>query len=152
MLYAFPFSPMYATYPAHLTLLDLITVIILANRTSYEAPHYAVFTSLLPLPPSQLKIFSSAPCSQTPPIFNTGNVRFPITVTSEPNRSKCKREKTLWVDRQHLLSVKVHQSANKSNNNPHLTPKRPLVLSTRSPLHFTLTPSHIQLFSPIHRE
>jgi len=34
------------------------------KRTRYEAPHYAVFSSLLPLPPT----FSTAPCSQTPKV------------------------------------------------------------------------------------
>jgi hypothetical protein len=42
---------MRATCPAHHILFDLITPIILVKRTSYEAPHYAVFSSLLPLPP-----------------------------------------------------------------------------------------------------
>jgi len=36
------------------------------KRTSYEAPHYAVFSSLTPHPPFQFQIFSSAPCSQHP--------------------------------------------------------------------------------------
>jgi len=40
----------------------------LVRCTSYEAPHYAVFSSLPPLPPSEVQMFSSAPCSQTPPI------------------------------------------------------------------------------------
>jgi len=30
-----------------------------------KAPHYAVFSSLSPFPPSKVQIFSSAPCSQT---------------------------------------------------------------------------------------
>jgi hypothetical protein len=35
---------------------------------SYKAPHYAVFSSLPPLPPSWVQIFPPppAPCSQTP--------------------------------------------------------------------------------------
>jgi hypothetical protein len=37
---------------------------ILVNSTSYDAPHYAVFSSLLPLPPSQVQIASSASYSQ----------------------------------------------------------------------------------------
>jgi len=40
----------------------------LLKRTSYVAPHYAVFSSLPPLP-SYVQIISSAPCSQTPPIY-----------------------------------------------------------------------------------
>jgi len=41
----------------------------MVKRASYEAPHYAVFSSLLPLPPSKVQIFSSAPCSQIPSIY-----------------------------------------------------------------------------------
>jgi len=41
----------------------------LAKRTSHEAPRYAVFCSLPPLPLSWVQIFSSAPCSQTPSIY-----------------------------------------------------------------------------------
>jgi len=36
------------------------------KRTSCGAPHYAVFSSLLPLPPPQVQTFSSAPSSETP--------------------------------------------------------------------------------------
>jgi len=35
------------------------------KRASYEAPHYADFSSFPPVPPSWVKIFPSAPCSQT---------------------------------------------------------------------------------------
>jgi hypothetical protein len=38
------------------------------KRTSYEAPYYAVFSNLLSLHLSLIQIFSSAPCSQTPPV------------------------------------------------------------------------------------
>jgi hypothetical protein len=45
-LYALLISPMHATCPVHLILLDLITQI------SGEGHHYVVFSSLLQLPPS----------------------------------------------------------------------------------------------------
>jgi hypothetical protein len=43
ILYTFLISSMHTTCPAHLTLLHLTT----PNDTSYEAPHYVVFSSLL---------------------------------------------------------------------------------------------------------
>jgi hypothetical protein len=52
ILCAFLASSMRATCPAPLILLNLITRIILVKRTSYQAPHYAVFSSLPPLPAS----------------------------------------------------------------------------------------------------
>jgi len=36
----------------------------LVKRTSYQAPHYTVFTSLLPLPPTYVQIFALKPSSQ----------------------------------------------------------------------------------------
>jgi hypothetical protein len=53
----------------HLILPDLIILIILANSTSYEAPHYAAFSNLLSLHPSSAQKFSSAPRSQTPSVY-----------------------------------------------------------------------------------
>jgi hypothetical protein len=67
-LYAFS-SPIRAIWIAHLVILDLIILITFNRRTSYEAPHYAIFSILLPLPPSKVHIFSSAPCSQTPSVY-----------------------------------------------------------------------------------
>jgi len=51
MLYALLISPMRATKPAHLHLLELITLIYLVKCTSYEAPQLGVFSfpSFFPL-------------------------------------------------------------------------------------------------------
>jgi len=43
---------MRATFPTPLSLLELITLIIFGEAGSYEAPHYAVFSSPLPICPS----------------------------------------------------------------------------------------------------
>jgi hypothetical protein len=51
-----------------------LTWSFLGKNTSYEAPHYAVFSNLLSLHPSLVQIFS-APCSETPSVYYFLNVR-----------------------------------------------------------------------------
>lgn len=48
---------MRAKCPTELNLLDSIMLIILHEEFNYKAPHYAVFTSLLLIPPSLTKYF-----------------------------------------------------------------------------------------------
>jgi len=63
ILYAFLISPTRATCPAHI-ILHFITLIKFG-----EAPYFAVFSSLPPLPPSYFQIVSSAPCFETPSTY-----------------------------------------------------------------------------------
>jgi hypothetical protein len=60
-LYALLISPMCATCQTH-------PITLILHGEAYEAPHYVVFSSLLPLL-SYVQIFSSAPCSETPSIY-----------------------------------------------------------------------------------
>jgi hypothetical protein len=41
---------MHATYPAHIILLDLITLTIFGEKIGYEVHHHAIFT-MIHLPP-----------------------------------------------------------------------------------------------------
>jgi hypothetical protein len=68
-LYAFLSSPMRATCPTQLILLDLICLIIFVVSTKFEVPHCATFSILLLLNPSLGQIFSLEPCSQTPSVY-----------------------------------------------------------------------------------
>jgi hypothetical protein len=43
---------MCAICPAHLSLPDLIILVIFVKRTGYKDPHYAAFYNLPPFPPS----------------------------------------------------------------------------------------------------
>jgi hypothetical protein len=53
-----------ATCPAH-----LLDYLYLTKSTTYEAPHYAVFSNLLLYHLSSVPIFSSEPCSHIPSVF-----------------------------------------------------------------------------------
>jgi hypothetical protein len=80
--------PIGATCLAHLILIDLIIVIILAKSSSYEASHYAAFSNVPSPFPSLVQIFSSASCSQTllvcvPPIRH--QISHPYRTTVEYN-------------------------------------------------------------------
>ena len=54
-----------ATCPAHLNLLNLITLTILGNGTNYEVPHCGAFSTPYSHP-SWAQIFTSGSCFQIP--------------------------------------------------------------------------------------
>jgi hypothetical protein len=66
IMYEFLISFMRARYIVHLILIDFITVIIFGVEYKFDIPYYALFSTLLLLPPSLVRIFSSALCNQTP--------------------------------------------------------------------------------------
>jgi hypothetical protein len=57
---------MRATCSAYIILIDLIALIISGEAYSYEALHYALFSSFLPILLSEVQIFFSAPSPQIP--------------------------------------------------------------------------------------
>jgi len=61
--YALFLSPIRATFPVHLILLDLITWTIFVRSTDHKDPRYVVFSTPLLPRPSYAQIFSSTPCS-----------------------------------------------------------------------------------------
>jgi hypothetical protein len=69
ILYAFLLSPVRATSLRISSSLTWPFYLYLEKSTSYEAPHYAVLSNLLSLHLSLVKIFTSAPSSQTPSVY-----------------------------------------------------------------------------------
>jgi hypothetical protein len=67
-LFAFLCFPMHATSPNHCILFHLVVLLLLVfdQDTDHEAPHYVIYCNFLSLGPSQVQIYSSASCSQTP--------------------------------------------------------------------------------------
>jgi hypothetical protein len=63
-------SPMYATCPTHIVLLNLITIIIsLVESTNYEASHYAIFSRLLLFLSNLSKCFPRHPVLKAPSTY-----------------------------------------------------------------------------------
>jgi hypothetical protein len=68
-LHAFLFSPIRAICPAHLFLLGLINLILLAEEFKLWNSQLCSFSNLPSRHPSSAKIFSSASHSQTPSVY-----------------------------------------------------------------------------------
>jgi hypothetical protein len=68
-VHSFPFSTIRATYSAHLSLLDLIILIILGEEYRLRSSSLSSLSTLLSPHPSSVQIISSAPCSQIPSVY-----------------------------------------------------------------------------------
>lgn len=66
--------PMCATCPTQLIFLGLITLVIF-----HEAPHYAISSSLLLLPPPQIQVFISSLSSYPLNLCFSLNMRHPVS-------------------------------------------------------------------------
>jgi hypothetical protein len=90
ILHALLITPMRATWPApsHLPWFDHPNIVCEASKLCNS--HYAVFFCVPPLPPSYVKIFSSAHCSQT-----LSNSVFPFVWETKFD-AQIKGEITLW--------------------------------------------------------
>jgi hypothetical protein len=69
MLYEFLIAPMYATWPTHLILPDLVTPTMFGWEYKFCSSSLRNSSTLLLFSRSQVQIFSSAPCSQTARVY-----------------------------------------------------------------------------------